>query len=517
MAHNTLATTAVYIGSSVPGAGFFFDGKLDDVRVYDRALSHTEINALAIGQQAGTSVATQTLTGNPTIANDLVIASGTLAAGTSLFFVGGSWWNYGGGFTGTGTVSFTGSSPTNVIRSARQVLPGLNFTGTGTWTLADDLDIDPSKAIALTTGSLNLSTRTLRVGDINAGSGTLTATNATVVLNGNGDQTLDVGSYNNLRSRDPTETNLVGYWKLDRGIRNQRNRRLGLWEQWHAQSRQRADLDHRVPTLGFTNTAGVEFDGVDDIISATSVTNLPAANAAQTISLWVNLDDTTGTQSFVSLDNASVSGIRVGVGNALAVYKAGAINLVTTSLPSTGVWHHVAYTYDGTTDSLYLDGTVTTATGVSHNTLATTAVYIGSSVPGSGFFFDGKLDDVRIYNVALTAAQISQLAAGRYANTGGTSTYTLGANLTASGSIDIDSGGFNPSSFTATATTGLTVRNGGTLTMATSGGSVRLGERRDADHRRHVQRLEHGRDDSQQRLGQLRVHASARPRPRRRR
>jgi len=109
------------------------------------------------------------------------------------------------------------------------------------------------------------------------------------------------------------------------------------------------------------------------------------------------------------------------------------------------------------------------------------------------------LDDVRIYSVALTATQVKALANGRYPGTGGTATITLGANVAATSTFAIDSGGLNTSSYTfgtatgdatkvayvsggtltvgsaaATFNGGLNVRDEGTLTMATTGGSVNL-------------------------------------------
>ena len=103
-----------------------------------------------------------------------------------------------------------------------------------------------------------------------------------------------------------------------------------------------------------------------------------------------------------------------------------------------------------------------------------------------------------IYNVALSASQIAQLAAGRYAGTGGYATTTLSANTTVSGLLAIDAGllSANGKTMTTSSTTtaaqvncgtytvgaaaqsfagGLTVQPPGTLTLASSGGSVQIG------------------------------------------
>ncbi len=78
-----------------------------------------------------------------------------------------------------------------------------------------------------------------------------------------------------------------------------------------------------------------------------------------------------------------------------------------------GAWHHCAATFDGRTMRVYLDGEAIAAmerTG----TLATAAEapgFIGSS-RGTGEYFQGALDDLRIYRAALEPAEIAALYQG---------------------------------------------------------------------------------------------------------
>jgi hypothetical protein len=73
-------------------------------------------------------------------------------------------------------------------------------------------------------------------------------------------------------------------------------------------------------------------------------------------------------------------------------------------------WHHVAGTYDGADISLYLDGeldgTVSTTSSIGVNTAN---VYIGENPEAAGRHWDGFIDDVRIYNRALSQAEIAAL------------------------------------------------------------------------------------------------------------
>ena len=73
-------------------------------------------------------------------------------------------------------------------------------------------------------------------------------------------------------------------------------------------------------------------------------------------------------------------------------------------------WHFIALTYDGTTANLYADGVLKTSAAEAWN-LVPSGCVIGGQV-GPTQFWPGSVDDVRIYNRALSATEISQLAAG---------------------------------------------------------------------------------------------------------
>lgn len=69
-------------------------------------------------------------------------------------------------------------------------------------------------------------------------------------------------------------------------------------------------------------------------------------------------------------------------------------------------WHHIVVTNNGTSDSFYLDGVPITG-GAQGSTVATSStIYIGTGYNG---YFNGSIDDVRIYNTNLTYTQIKQL------------------------------------------------------------------------------------------------------------
>ena len=80
--------------------------------------------------------------------------------------------------------------------------------------------------------------------------------------------------------------------------------------------------------------------------------------------------------------------------------------LFGTSVLPTSAWRHVAATYDGTQQRLYVGG-VQVASRAQTGSIAVTTGPLrlgGNGVWGE--YFNGRIDEVRIYNRALTAEQI---------------------------------------------------------------------------------------------------------------
>jgi PKD repeat protein len=81
-----------------------------------------------------------------------------------------------------------------------------------------------------------------------------------------------------------------------------------------------------------------------------------------------------------------------------------------TLLSDNDGWHHVACTYDGATAKIYIDGQLDVETPLVRTPagFSDAILQIGYS-DNEGDFFDGAIDDVRIYNRALSASEIMQL------------------------------------------------------------------------------------------------------------
>ncbi|MCX7834832.1 MAG: choice-of-anchor D domain-containing protein [bacterium] len=121
---------------------------------------------------------------------------------------------------------------------------------------------------------------------------------------------------------------------------------------------------------------------------------------------------------FTGTSYQNYSLILVGTGNprSFAFYAADGASTQfqinsTVTIPSDGSWNHVAATFDGYNVRLYLNGTLVTSTTVSNYLRyfsGTARVVLGYS-DNNYDFFQGKIDECRIYNRALSASEIQSL------------------------------------------------------------------------------------------------------------
>ncbi|WP_293872296.1 choice-of-anchor D domain-containing protein [Flavobacterium sp.] len=73
-------------------------------------------------------------------------------------------------------------------------------------------------------------------------------------------------------------------------------------------------------------------------------------------------------------------------------------------------WYHVAATYGGGNLTLYLNGKFAASQAVSGNIAADPSkLTLGKNPIANNFYFKGKIDEVRIFNAALTASQVQRM------------------------------------------------------------------------------------------------------------
>lgn len=172
-----------------------------------------------------------------------------------------------------------------------------------------------------------------------------------------------------------------------------------------------------VRTIGKIGQA-LDFDGVDDLVSVADA-DILSPSSEITVSAWIKRNSLTGRQFFVSKGQASSNAateywLEIASDNGLIFQLADASShklTGATSITDTTTWHHVVGTWDGTTQKLYVDGvqdavTVTWSGSINNTTYE---LALGNRSSARDIEFNGVLDEVRIYNRALSADEISQL------------------------------------------------------------------------------------------------------------
>ena len=167
-------------------------------------------------------------------------------------------------------------------------------------------------------------------------------------------------------------------------------------------------------------TRAYDFDGVDDEVF---IDPSPGTGDFTAISYcaWVKASDGGNWKGVIARDNFAHSTMLIKKSSDSSSYfrlmhnngTLGQSNLSGSATVFDDTWHHVVAMWDGTTQSIYVDGVLDTSKslvgGVVGDNLAT-GTLLGNY---SGNRILGELDDVRIFDRALTAAEITYLATKR--------------------------------------------------------------------------------------------------------
>jgi glucose/arabinose dehydrogenase/PKD repeat protein len=160
--------------------------------------------------------------------------------------------------------------------------------------------------------------------------------------------------------------------------------------------------------------AALSFDGSNDLVSINDANALDLTTG-MTLEAWVNPDVAPNNwRSIIAKERASNSlsyqltaSSNSGNRPATRLYAGGAVRSLSGGTRLTaGAWVHLASTYDGTVMRLFVNGVqVATQAQTGPLTATTNPLRIGGSTTMSQYF-DGRVDEVRIYARALTAAEI---------------------------------------------------------------------------------------------------------------
>lgn len=198
---------------------------------------------------------------------------------------------------------------------------------------------------------------------------------------------------------DDIQDGLVGYWKFDEAT--------GVTA-YDSANNNKGTLTNTPTRVSNCKVARcIDFDGTNDYV-VTSI--LPALGTAFTLSAWVN-PDTLAPASYNIIVSRGLPYIGFTSQKPIFSFQdSGSIqrNAVSASNATTGQWIHLLGVHDGTSGKLYVNG-VLAATAVNTPLSVTSTSWDIGAHKAPNYYLDGKLDDVRIYNRALSAGEISQL------------------------------------------------------------------------------------------------------------
>jgi hypothetical protein len=163
----------------------------------------------------------------------------------------------------------------------------------------------------------------------------------------------------------------------------------------------------------FASTRSFEFDGVNDrfFIGSGTGTNIDLGTEC-TISFWMN--GATSYNGFIFGESGSTLGVLWSTTTVFYFYVNGAFAPNFSNVPpllTANSWHHVAIVRNGTSVSVYVNGSfVETKTG-SPFTASTKIAQIGARTSGSSInsAWEGKLDEIAFWNSALTSTAVTEI------------------------------------------------------------------------------------------------------------
>jgi hypothetical protein len=207
---------------------------------------------------------------------------------------------------------------------------------------------------------------------------------------------------------------LVSRWKLDEGagttaLDTGGSGNIGVvaGASWEASG---------FPAAKYTNRASLRFDGGDSYVEL-GTRGLPANNRPQSVSVWFSFGaapPAMGRLVLVSLTAGPGGPSRLKLGfkeGQVGAWRSGTPGDLAIAMPPSPGWHHLAYTFDGTTHRLFLDGVQRGMSTAAADTGAVLRARLGANFDSTERFV-GQIDDVRVYGRALTAEEVAALNAG---------------------------------------------------------------------------------------------------------
>jgi hypothetical protein len=190
----------------------------------------------------------------------------------------------------------------------------------------------------------------------------------------------------------------------------------GSGTSWVDLSRNGNDLTlQNGPTFSSGNGGAIFFDGTNDCASKASI------NVSYlTIDIWARwtqfFSDPNG-HALVSNSNSATNGYLLYQSTSSPynkvqafVYGSSINAFQSNSTLSTGVWYNIGFTYNGSTNNIYLNGVLDNSVAATVGAIAASSAnfIVGATYTVGSNPFNGNVANVKLYNRALSASEILQ-------------------------------------------------------------------------------------------------------------
>jgi len=221
------------------------------------------------------------------------------------------------------------------------------------------------------------------------------------------------GSKLGMEPLDYGDPSLVGSWTFDEGTGSvaydySGNNATGSWQGT-------ASGTSGYYSAGKVGSWAGAFDGTSTYVGTSF--NSSVLGSSFSLCAWVELFPGGGNypESFGTTGNNILFGAVGGGGSKMDIYIKNSVGSYTDTSNSNSMslsaWHFVTGTFDGTNGRVYVDGVLQATTPAGTAASFSGLMNIGKNL-ASNSYWNGLIDDVRIYNRALSAAEIQALYSG---------------------------------------------------------------------------------------------------------
>ena len=171
----------------------------------------------------------------------------------------------------------------------------------------------------------------------------------------------------------------------------------------------------------------LDFDGSNDHVTLRAANTL-GFQGNFTASAWIRLDNTNGDNTILGQNAAALHLTTRGIKNHFGFW--GNDTSGGSQTLSTGQWTHLAWRYSNGEQTMFQNGVLDNSTG-GHAALSNNSTIAIGRSNGDRGWFDGRIDEIAIFDKALSNSEIAALASGDpLAAGGGLEDTMLGNNAT---------------------------------------------------------------------------------------